>query len=64
MRIKCTLTSGNESGVIPVNCQYKFLAWIYQMIRFGNPGFAAWLHNRGWLFDFVQLLESSKLSKS
>lgn len=63
MRIRLILSILGSDRILPINYQYEFSAWIYKMLHFGDTGFAAWLHNRGYtngkrafkLFSFSNL---------
>lgn len=63
MRIRLILYILGSDRILPINYQYEFSAWIYKMLHFGDTGFAAWLHNRGYtngkrafkLFSFSNL---------
>lgn len=70
MRFMLSLESFGASKVLPINYQYELSSWIYKTIHFGDPKFAAWLHNHGYmdgkkqfrLFTFSKLyLEKYKI---
>lgn len=48
MRINLVLSIAGEGRMLPINYQYELSAWIYRTIHYGNPEFAAWLHDKGY----------------
>ncbi len=48
MRIRLILSVAGRNHIIPVNYQYEFSAWIYKTLHYGDPVFAAWLHDQGY----------------
>jgi CRISPR-associated endoribonuclease Cas6 len=64
MKFKLTLEPASLSRILPINYQYEFSSWIYKTIHFGDPKFANWLHNQGYmdgkkqfrLFTFSRLI--------
>ena len=49
MKFKLTLEIISHSRILPINYTYEFSSWIYKTIHFGNPEFAEWLHNHGYM---------------
>ena len=55
MRFQLTLELMNpEERMFPINYQYELSSWIYKVIHFGNPEFARWLHESGFMNDRKQ----------
>lgn len=49
MRLKLTLNSNGKS--LPVNYNYYLAAAIYNLLKFGSPEFAEFLHNKGFVLN-------------
>jgi CRISPR-associated endoribonuclease Cas6 len=49
MRIKLTLSSARLNSKIPINYQYELSSWIYKILNEGDPAFAQFLHEKGYL---------------
>jgi CRISPR-associated endoribonuclease Cas6 len=49
VRFKLTLEIAGNCRLLPINYQYEQSAWIYHTIHYGNPEFATWLHEQGYL---------------
>ena len=54
MRFKLTLDLIGQERFLPINYQYEFSSWIYKTIHFGDPEFAKWLHNFGYMDGYKQ----------
>jgi CRISPR-associated endoribonuclease Cas6 len=53
MRFKITFRTEDKSlrNIIPLSYQYELSAWIYSIIQSGNPLFARWLHEKGYILN-------------
>jgi CRISPR-associated endoribonuclease Cas6 len=49
MRFRLELQPTGTRKILPVNYQYELSSWIYKTIHLGNPEFAGWLHNHGYM---------------
>jgi len=67
MRLKIQLKMANAPA-LPFNYNYQFSAAIYNLLRFGSPDFAGFLHSKGYeldgksykLFSFALKFDHSK----
>lgn len=49
MRFRLQLQPTNNHKVLPINYQYELSSWVYRTIHTGNPEFALWLHDHGYM---------------
>ncbi len=49
MRFRLELHPTDIRKILPVNYQYELSSWIYKTIHMGNPDFAMWLHEHGYM---------------
>jgi len=49
MRFLLSLSVDQLNSQIPINYQYELSAWIYKTVNEGNPEFADFLHNQGYV---------------
>jgi CRISPR-associated endoribonuclease Cas6 len=49
MRFLLTLSAVDAGSQIPMNYQYAFSSWIYNTLNAGNPEFAEFLHQKGYI---------------
>lgn len=55
MRFKINLeVQKNNDCLLPINYQYELSAWIYNILNYGDPEFANWLHHKGYTNDKKQ----------
>ena len=50
MRIKLQLQT-QKGNILPFNYEYAISAWIYKTLSKADPGFATWLHDKGYSLD-------------
>lgn len=48
IRLKLSLTDRGRN-ILPINYQYELSSWIYKTINTGDPEFATWLHEKGYM---------------
>jgi len=49
MKFKITFQLLNPGQLLPLSYQYELSSWIYKLINSGNPDFATFLHDKGYV---------------
>lgn len=47
-KIELEVLKHNTDNLLPLNYQYELSSWIYKVLNQGDPGFAKWLHSKGY----------------
>jgi CRISPR-associated endoribonuclease Cas6 len=63
MRVKLTFKTLSDPARIPINYNYPLHAVIYKILNNASPGYAAWLHGKGYITSDGKVMKLFTFSK-